>query len=341
LSLELFRRDYLILRGCSTLFATVENLRKKLAAAVKYGDPSGVIGRWGLDSGAEFLFERAEDSIKAIESNSAVSSRDSALLELRRLSLDEFGWLLWKLPDERFPKLSRLLPAMAAKEVQIGWTGRCGVSLLAQTAGFVRSVERNYVRLTGASLTGAKILDYGCGYGRVARLMYYHTDEVNLYGVDPWERSISLCKDAGLNENFRVSEYLPSSLPVPNLKFDAIYAYSVFTHLSERATLTALKTLRNYISDSGVLAITFRPIEYWAFAGHVGASDARRLTEAGRSGFAFKPHDHGPATNGEITYGDTSISVDWLSDHCMDWKVRSTDRLLGDRMQTYLYLTPA
>ena len=329
------------LQGYSALIALVKKFRKKLAAAVKYGDPSGVLGRWGLDSGAEFLFEFAEENIKIIESNSSVSSRDSALVELRRLSLDEFGWLLWKLPNGKFPKLSRLLPAMAAKEVQIGWTGRCGVSLLAQTVGFVRSVERNYGRLTGTALAGTKILDYGCGYGRVARLMYYHTDEVNLYGVDPWERSISLCRDAGLNENFRVSAYLPSSLPVPNLKFDVIYAYSVFTHLSERATLTALKTLRNYISDSGVLAITVRPIEYWAFAGHVGPSDAERLTAAGRSGFAFKPHDHGPATNGEITYGDTSISVDWLSNHCGDWKVQSTDRLLGDRMQTYVYLTPA
>ena len=41
------------------------------------------------------------------------------------------------------------------------------------------------------------VLDFGCGYGRLARLFYYYIKQDNFYGVDPWDRSINECLDNG------------------------------------------------------------------------------------------------------------------------------------------------
>ena len=135
------------------------------------------------------------------------------------------------MPDREFPTLSKALPRMATAEVQTQWTGSSGLTLLKQSCNFVRSAAYHFNRLTSRPLDGSAILDYGCGYGRLARLMYYFSDPARLYGVDPWERSIAICHDCGLGENFRVSDYLPKDLPVgakklrPDLRVLGVYAF--------------------------------------------------------------------------------------------------------------------
>jgi SAM-dependent methyltransferase len=230
---------------------------------------------------------------------------------------------------------------MASREVQKAWTGKSGVALLRQTLDFVRITALNFSHLTGRSLNDARLLDFGCGYGRVARLMYHFTDERNVVGVDPLEKSIALCQEAGLEKGFYLSDYLPTQLPIGNEKFDLIYAFSVFTHLSERAVRISLNTLRKQVRENGLLAITIRPIEYWQFASHVNASTARLLEQVHRStGFAFCPHAVDP-TDGDLTYGDTSISLSWLAKACEEsWRIETVDRSLNDRLQTYLFLRP-
>jgi SAM-dependent methyltransferase len=322
----------------------LKDINKRIKTALSYPDmaPAAIVERLGLDSRSQYLFAHVVDLLTQLETDPAVDSRDQVLHRLRSLGLGDFGLVLWSMPNPRFPKLSRLLPSMASREVQRSWTGKSGVPLLKQSVGFVQSVAYNYTTITGRTLAGADVLDFGCGYGRLARLMYYFTDEDRYVGVDPWDASLALCKQAGLTRNFLRSEYLPSELPVGDRKFDLLYAFSVFTHLSSRAVLAALSALRKYVKDSGsLLAITIRPIEYWAFASHISADDADRLRRAhDEHGFAFWPHEREPV-DGDITYGDTSIALEWFAKHCRDWEVKAIDRSLDDRMQTYVFLTPA
>ena len=219
------------------------------------------------------MFEHAYLVAKKLDLELSGSSLTDALRSLRRLGLEDFGELLASMPNPELPNLSRILPAMASIEVQTNWTGAHGMTLLKQTSNFVRSAAYNFTRLTGRPLEGARVLDFGCGYGRIARLMYYFSDPESFMGVDPWDRSIELCHQAGFGDNFRQSDYLPKTLPVGDIKFDLIYAFSVFTHLSSRATRQALNTLRNYVHHDGVLLITIRPVEYW---GIIPAEDDRQ-----------------------------------------------------------------
>lgn len=266
--------------------------------------------------------------------------RATLLQELRVLGLDDFAQVMFTMPDTRYPRISTLLPVMASEKVQRDWTGASGGHLMMQTLDFVRSVVYNYTKFSGRSLDDADVLDFGCGYGRIARLMYYFVDPSRFHGVDPWDESIRICAADGLTENFSVSDYLPTDLPTGAATFDLIYAFSVFTHLSERATRTSIDTLLGKLKPDGVLTITIRPIEYWQVDVHAAEVDGKpeELIEQHRQeGFAFLPHDRA-AIDGDITYGDSSMSFDWIRKTFPMGRLLGIDRSLGDPYQIYVFL---
>ena len=284
----------------------------------------------------EYAFWKLNEIENAISES---SSRSDVYGLLRQMGLGDFGELMISLPNRRLPKLSAILPRMASDEIQQNWTGSSGMTLLGQSLDFVRSAAYNYSKITGKGLEGASILDFGCGYGRLARLMYYFTEEENYWGVDPWDRSIQICNDDGLNKNFHVSDYLPEELPLGDKKFDFIFAFSVFTHLSRRATITCLNTISKYIKDDGVMLITIRPIEYWNIDKHAikaNKVDSLKSIHA-QDGFAFLPHNR-DAVDGDITYGDTSMTLDWIAESFQDLKIVGIDRSLSDPFQIYVFL---
>jgi SAM-dependent methyltransferase len=324
-----------------------EHLRKKAQSILDTADllPDVALSRFGFDERAKYMFEHVLAVISRVETDPNVDCRGEAVRRLRELGLDDFGYLFWTLPDPRFPKLSKLLPPMAEATAQRHWTGRSGIALLKPSVNFVRVMAYNYARLTSTAIgASTRILDFGCGYGRIARLMYYFADEPCVWGVDPWDKSIALCRAAGLGPNFVQSEYLPSTLPVGEQKFQLIYAYSVFTHLSEAVARNALATLRRYVSDDGMLTITIRPREYWDLTRYIPPADAAAFRARHQShGFAFFPHSQGQEHNpkeGEVLYGDTSIALEWFGANCPDWRIASVDRSLNDRLQTYVNLMP-
>jgi len=230
---------------------------------------------------------------------------------------------------------------MASNEVQESWTGSSGRASLAQTVSFVRSISDNYEKFIGRPLTDASILDYGCGYGRIARLMYYFADEDAVFGCDPWDKSIAICKQDGLGANFVQSDYLPESLPVGARKFDLMYAFSVFTHLSEKAARMALRALRRCVADDGLLVVTIRPVEFWDFRTEkFGVSEVARLKSVHADcGFAFRPH---PSffPGGESDYGDTSLTFDWLKTNIPEWQMVGIDPSPPGGFQTSVFLGP-
>ena len=283
------------------------------------------------------MFEYVDAIVREAEADPDIVALPDALKSLRRLGLDDFGELLLSMPNPQYPRLSGMLPRMASDEVQGAWTGRHGLPLLMQTCSFVRSAAYNFTRLTGRPLTDARILDFGCGYGRIARLMYYFTNPERFVGVDPWERSVALCHEAGFGDNIRQSEYLPTDLPVGNIQFDLIYALSIFTHLSERAARQALGTLRRYLRNDGLLVITVRPVEFWML-GNPDHGDASVLVARHRErGFVFLPHVREPV-DGDITYGETSMSPEWITSEMPGWRVVGLDRSLDDPYQLYVFL---
>lgn len=270
------------------------------------------------------------------------ASLNDVLTALRELCLDDLGELLMHMPDTALPSLSAILPAMASAEVQNNWTGTNGYQLLGQTINFTRSVAYQYQAVTGRTLDSAKIMDFGCGYGRIARLMYRYTDPERVFCVDPLDASLDICRDTRIPSPLFKSDFLLRDLPFADKDFDLIYAFSVFTHLSEKTTRLALETLHRHIAPNGVLVITIRPEEYWQFTPEKVSDDKRAEMIASHraKGFAFSPHNR-ELIEGEVTYGDTSITLDWLAREFPQWKLKSYDRSLADPYQILLFLQPA
>jgi SAM-dependent methyltransferase len=183
--------------------------------------------------------------------------------EVRQLGLTEYALLLEAQPLNGFPALSRLLPAKTSPETQKLFTGAEGQTLLAQSLDFVRYFRDQlftHMNLTDRELARRKILDFGCGWGRLLRLMYFYFERDNIFGVDPWQRAIDECLAAGLGPNIYLTDRSGKHFANHEI-FDAGYAFSVFTHLPERLMEAVLSNVRKRLLPGGVFVITTRPLE--------------------------------------------------------------------------------
>ncbi len=189
------------------------------------------------------LYELA--AIREIE-DSAVDT-ESALAGFRRLTFHEFGEFLLSLPNEDFPILSSLLPASTPESVQKEWTGSSGIALLRSSISFVNFLVSSFAEITGDPIGKATVLDFGCGWGRLLRLMMFYVKANALFGCDAWENSLAHCKAAGIQVPLAKSDSIPTDLPFAGMNFDLIYCFSVFTHLSETTTAAVLRCLRKRI----------------------------------------------------------------------------------------------
>jgi SAM-dependent methyltransferase len=259
---------------------------------------------------------------------------------LQQLPLDDFGHLLLNVPKE-LPALGQLLPRMADEQVQIDWTGTSGEVLLAQSTSFIRTLTAAHRQYTGSGLEGKNVLDFGCGWGRLLRLMLKYTDPAHLFGVDSWSESIAICQRDGVLGHLAVSDYVPTSLPFAGTNFDLVYAFSVFTHLSERTARRCLTTIRARMTPASLLVITIRPVEYWTFHSgwDKGYGPAQLIEAHHRTGYAFFPHNR-PPIDGDVTYGDTSISLEYIAEQWTDWEVVGFDHNRGDYYQIPVLLKP-
>lgn len=256
---------------------------------------------------------------------------------LRTIPLEVFGELCLGVPENLAAIRSRL-PTMASDEVQRNWTGNCGQALMNQSVAFVRTMLSMRGGCGGKETAALRILDFGCGWGRLLRLLLKYVPAERLHGVDPWHRSIDLCHEHGIPCRLALSDYIPRSLPFEG-PFDLVYAFSVFTHLSESTARTALATIRRSIAEDGLLCLTIRPIEYWQ---HHGPKGEPACIERHRDrGFAFLPHAEREPIEGEITYGDTSMTLEHLATLAEGWKIAEVEWNSSDQLQVLVALVPS
>ena len=105
-------------------------------------------------------------------------------------------------------------------------------------------------------LKSSKILDWGCGPGRIIRHLPELTDSNNEYfGTDMNGSSIQWCRENLPEIQFNQNN-LNAELPYPDHFFDIIYGISIFTHLSEQKHKEWLEELYRVLKPDGLLLIT-------------------------------------------------------------------------------------
>ena len=117
------------------------------------------------------------------------------------------------------------------------------------------------------------VLDFGCGCGRVLR--YWHSlPKTRVCGTDYNPQLIEWCRENLPFGNFTVNSLSPP-LEYRDAEFDLVYAFSVFTHLTEALQVAWMKELARILKPDGHLLISTHGESY---ARRLNAEERQRFT---------------------------------------------------------------
>jgi 2-polyprenyl-3-methyl-5-hydroxy-6-metoxy-1,4-benzoquinol methylase len=147
-----------------------------------------------------------------------------------------------------------------SKAVQERFVGSSFLNTYTEAALFLNHVfERVFPSGEPTNLQNFKILDFGCGWGRMLRLLRHNPDLANieLYGADPISLALDICRRSLPSVWLTQVGLLPPTDYRDSL-FDLIYAYSVFSHLSMDCHLQWARELHRIIKPGGFVCITLQ-----------------------------------------------------------------------------------
>lgn len=155
-----------------------------------------------------------------------------------------------------------------------------------------------------------RILDFACGFGRVARHLRAAFPEANLTFSDAMPDATAFCAkafsgaDKPVKKDF--SEYVPGS------RFGLIWVGSLFTHLTEAASKKLIRLLVGHLENGGVVVFTShgryvrerRALGTWPYAINDEQYDAM-IHEADSKGYGFTGYGE------SVEYGISLATLGW------------------------------
>lgn len=268
-----------------------------------------------------------------------------ALAHFRELDDDLWAVLLSR-RYSAYPSIRALLPEVPDPELQERWNGASGLALLGQSLAFYAKAVSLFGRFGAQPLPAARVLDYGCGWGRLTRFFARDIAPGSLCGCDPVGAILDVCEETRVPADLRLCDFVPEELPFEE-GFDLVFSFSVLTHLSEAAHLSVLRAIHASLKPGGLLIVTIRPPAYLAL------SEAMRpaLSGLGQDPLAalaeprhiFVPHAADPShpqfQGEEMTYGEAVISLPYVRERWTDlYELLDVGMAIGDPHQVAVVL---
>lgn len=276
------------------------------------------------------LLRELEDSLATVKDLSTISIK-----KLLENASDEFYF--WLLTEGRAhisgEALISLLPTMPDEQIQINWTGRSGYETLHQAflafSLFKKIIGKHYKDIRSCN----RILDFGCGWGRIIRFFLKDIEPEGLWGIDCYEEAIAICRNSNLRCNFESINVMPPT-DLPDDFFDVIYAYSVFSHLSEEAHIAWLLEFKRILKPGGVVIATTRPRSFILQCEAIrknrdlkefqhGAVASFPNIEESLSGYDNGRFCHSPTGGGGVLstsfYGETAIPKEYAKERWSEY----------------------
>ena len=242
-----------------------------------------------------------------------------------------------------YRNIRALLPTVPHPTLQERWNGTSGVPLASQSAAFYRRLRDRYAELGERPLSDSRVLDFGCGWGRLTRFLARDVPQSRLYGCDPVESILAVCRESGVPATLARSDLVPERLPFDE-PFDLAFAFSVFTHLSEAAHERCLAALHAGLRPGAILVVTIRAPEYVQSCELMRpVRDALGTARLDGPRYLFAPHAADPShpqyAGGEMTYGETVVTLPYVRERWSRWfELLHSDLLIGDLHQVVLTL---
>jgi SAM-dependent methyltransferase len=244
-----------------------------------------------------------------------------------------------------YPNIRALLPDAPDADLQQEWNGASGLELLAQSKDFYAKARDRFRRHRDGDLATAKVLDFGCGWGRLTRFFVRDVTPGSLYACDPVEEILEVCRRTRVPTNLARSDFLPERVPFDQA-FDLVFAFSVFTHLSEAAHERSLAAIHAGMRPGGILIVTIRPPAYLRHTPMMAAAleslgpDPAAAVKSPR--YLFLPHltpGHAQYAGGEMTYGEAVITMPYVRERWTPhFEVLDVSLLASDIHQVMLTL---
>ena len=254
--------------------------------------------------------------------DAACAKRGRGALELFRGLGDDLWAVLLSGEYTLYPNIRAVLPAMPEESIQRQWNGWTGIKLLAEGRAFYARVRELHRAHSPVGLTESTVLDFGCGWGRTTRFFARDVGPDSLFGCDPVERILDVCERTRVPATFARSDFVPAELPFET-RFDLVFAFSVFTHLSEPAHRACLRAIHASLEPGGLLVLTVRPPAYLAHCERMRplleSLGSDNLAALGEPRYQFVPHpadrDHPQFHGAEMSYGETVVSLAYVRRH--------------------------
>lgn len=126
-----------------------------------------------------------------------------------------------------------------------------------ETAGWLVNHLKKHI-----DLTNKRILDWGCGPGRIIRHLPGIIDNgCEYFGTDYNKKSIEWCSQNLAGIKFNINS-LNAKLPYKDNYMDVIYGISIFTHLSEQLHYDWYQELLRILKPNGIMFITTQGDNY-------------------------------------------------------------------------------
>jgi SAM-dependent methyltransferase len=286
------------------------------------------------------------ERLAAIDAACVTGSGDGRYALFRELD-DRLWALLLTQEYERYPHIKALLPDVPEPALQELWNGRSGVSLAGQSRAFYAALRGSYGRHGRTPLSDARVLDFGCGWGRLTRLLARDVAPGRLFGCDPVEGILDVCRANRVPATLRRSDFRPRDLPFEE-RFDLAFAFSVFTHLSEAAHEDCLEALHRSLAPDGLLILTVRPPAYLRHCeplrpvlDDLGPDLEAALSEPR---YLFRAHEPAPShpqrrDDGQIDYGEAVIPMSYMRERwATRFSIAQVNALLDDPYQVMVTL---
>jgi len=219
------------------------------------------------------------------------------------------------------PEGLRRITADDAPELFL-WTGLCDVEQMLE-------LFQQYLGEDGRASARPRLLDFGCGCGRLLRFLVGHDDLFELHGTDVNPEHVAWCREFLAPIDFHANAPRPP-LSSRDGSFDGVWSLSVFTHLDEESSAAWRAELARVLRPGGVLiATTHGPtalakIEAEPTLAAKARFDAQRLRAVRRrmasEGFMFVPYaadDLDAARAGEV-YGLSFASAEHVAHRWVD-----------------------
>ena len=171
------------------------------------------------------------------------------------------------------------LPAFPSDIIQSNTTGQAGVDTLREAFVFYQDCVETFSELGKPLKPDESLLDFGVGWGRIARFFLRELPLSNIHGVDVMSEFVDICRQTFHSDNFYVTQPFPPT-SIASSSFDYVVGYSVFSHLSEAACKAWMQEFHRFTKPGALIALTTRGRPFLDYCeslrgkGYGGYSDA-------------------------------------------------------------------